>query len=101
MQICTDIQLFERSSAANLVRWRPGNILRVLPRLMKASIQHGLFKAAHACGYTVVPNWRLDNYPQTIYLQKLFALLNIDCVLDVGANLGQYRDFLRDQVGFK
>jgi FkbM family methyltransferase len=34
------------------------------------------------------------------YLRRLFNLLRIDCVLDVGANLGQYHDFLRDKVGY-
>lgn len=34
------------------------------------------------------------------FLRKLFALLDIDCVLDVGANRGQYRDFLRTHVGY-
>ena len=68
---------------------------------MKASLRQRLFNAAHAIGYTVVPNWRADSYPQTVYLQRLFALLKIDCVLDVGANRGQYRDFLRNDVGFE
>src|SRR5204863_2391336 len=30
----------------------------------------------------------------------LFHLLEIDCVLDVGANVGQYRTFLRDEVRY-
>src|SRR5262245_42623283 len=68
---------------------------------MLPSLRNTLFRAAHAIGYTVVPNWRMQRHPQTDYLQKLFALLAIDCVLDVGANLGQYRDFLRDEVGFR
>ncbi len=34
-------------------------------------------------------------------LQEIFGELNIDCVLDVGANKGQYRDFLRSNVEFK
>jgi len=34
------------------------------------------------------------------HLRELFAALEIDVVLDVGANYGQYRDLLRDQVGF-
>jgi len=68
---------------------------------MIPALRDRLFRVAHAAGYTVVPNWRIERYPQTAYLQKLFALLSIDCVLDVGANLGQYRDFLRDEVGFQ
>lgn len=35
------------------------------------------------------------------HLRELFTMLGIDCVLDVGANKGQYYEFLRDQVGFR
>jgi FkbM family methyltransferase len=52
-------------------------------------------------GYTVVPNWRLEHYPAAVFLGKMLRLLEIDCVLDVGANTGQYHDFLRDQVGYR
>lgn len=34
-------------------------------------------------------------------LRELFAIHKITCVLDVGANRGQSRDFLRGRVGFK
>ena len=51
--------------------------------------------------YFIVPksrSWRLGS---AIHSKKLFEMLQIDCVLDVGANLGQYRDFLRDEIGFR
>lgn len=51
-------------------------------------------------GYVVIPAWRSERYEQSKYLIKLFDLLDIDCVLDVGANLGQYHDFLRDEIGY-
>jgi FkbM family methyltransferase len=51
-------------------------------------------------GYYVVPKSRAWAHWGTLHLRKLFELLRIDCVLDVGANAGQYRDFLRDHVGF-
>jgi FkbM family methyltransferase len=35
------------------------------------------------------------------HLRNLFTSLNIDCVLDVGANTGGYRNFLRNRVGFE
>ncbi len=68
---------------------------------MTLSLKRGLYRAAHAIGYTVVPNWRAGRYPQCTYLRDLFRLLQIDCVLDVGANVGQYRDLLRDEVGYE
>jgi FkbM family methyltransferase len=36
----------------------------------------------------------------SVHLKELFAALQIDTVLDVGANKGQYYEFLRERVGF-
>ncbi len=51
-------------------------------------------------GYKIFPNWRYEHYAQSEYLLKLFAYLEIDCVFDVGANDGQFGQFLRQEVGF-
>jgi FkbM family methyltransferase len=51
-------------------------------------------------GYVVVPKWRLPRLPMAVRLRRLFAEHNISCVLDVGANIGQYGRFLRNEVGF-
>lgn len=37
----------------------------------------------------------------TAHLKGLFAALNVTCVFDVGANTGQYRDFLRTKVEYQ
>lgn len=58
-------------------------------------------RCAEKFGYTIVPNWALDNYPAARYMRRLFKLLSVDLVLDVGANQGQYHDFLREQVGYQ
>lgn len=63
---------------------------------IKRTVATGLEKL----GYTVVPHWRLDRLPSTRYLKRLLGMLKTDCVLDVGANAGQYHDFLRSEVGF-
>jgi FkbM family methyltransferase len=55
---------------------------------------------AERLGYTVIPTWQLDTYPIARYMRRLFKLLDIDLVLDVGANRGQYYEFLRQQVGY-
>lgn len=46
-------------------------------------------------GYPIIPEWRLEKWDQSSHLAQLFSLLRVDCVLDVGANIGQYREFLR------
>jgi FkbM family methyltransferase len=34
-------------------------------------------------------------------LSEIFARYDVSCVLDVGANTGEYRDYLREKVGYK
>lgn len=58
-------------------------------------------KAAEKIGFTVMPTWRLQHYEAAEHLRHLFDLYNVDLVMDVGANVGQYRDFLRLHVGYK
>lgn len=55
---------------------------------------------AHRLGYTIVPNWRMETYQGAKFLRRLLDLYKVDCVIDVGANRGQYRHFLRTEVGF-
>ena len=43
----------------------------------------------------------MEQLPLSGTLRNLFAELDIRCVLDVGANKGQYRDFLRSQVDYQ
>jgi FkbM family methyltransferase len=55
---------------------------------------------ADRAGYRIIPKWRLKNHVFADHLIALFSVLHTDIVLDVGANRGQYHDFLRDHVGF-
>ena len=56
---------------------------------------------ARAFGYILLPK-RVAKYWQEIsLLQRLLERLEIDCVIDVGANRGQYRDQLRELVGYR
>lgn len=56
--------------------------------------------AAARLGYSIFPSWRISAMPLERHLRQLFRHHSINVVLDVGANSGQYRDFLRDRVGF-
>ncbi len=58
-------------------------------------------KALRSLGFMMVPDWGIPLIALSRHLQILFQTLKIDCVLDVGANIGQYRDFLRNWVSYK
>lgn len=52
-------------------------------------------------GYSLIANWRLERYELTACLKNIFKKYEIDSVFDVGANHGQFRDFLRNEVGYR
>jgi len=52
-------------------------------------------------GYEIISRWRVKEFPLTSHLRSLFEKYQIDVVIDVGANTGQFRDLLRNEVGFK
>lgn len=57
--------------------------------------------AASKAGVLVIPEWRLDSYFLATRVRRIFAEYKITCVFDVGANVGQYREFLRDSVEYR
>lgn len=68
-------------------------------RLKHAAIKF-IQRLATSRRYALIPDWRLASLPLATHLKTLFALHGIETVIDVGANRGQYRDFLRNEVGF-
>ena len=52
------------------------------------------------CGYRLIPTWRLRQYELAKHTRRIFRELDVCCVVDVGAFIGQYRDFLRHHVGY-
>lgn len=63
-------------------------------------IKRVVSSAAARLGYTIVPTWQIETYHNVRHLRRIFDLLSIDLVIDVGANAGQFRDLLRGQVGY-
>ncbi len=67
---------------------------------MREIILKAVRSVANKLGYTVIPSWRLDGLPLEQHLRRVFRRFSIDTVFDIGANAGQYHDFLRQRVQF-
>ena len=67
----------------------------------KGVVRKAIISGANARGYQLIPFWKVHDLPLANHLRTVFAQYAIDIVLDVGANKGQYHDFLRQDVGFK
>jgi FkbM family methyltransferase len=52
-------------------------------------------------GNMVIPPHELHRLPERVLLKKFFSHFGVDCVFDVGANVGQYATRIRDEVGFR
>jgi FkbM family methyltransferase len=61
-------------------------------------IKNSVLKVSRSLGYDIVPLREMKERDFALHLRQLLAHLEIDCVLDVGANVGQYHDFLREKV---
>ena len=61
-------------------------------------VNDSVLKVSRSLGYDIVPLREMKERDFALHLRQLLDRLAIDCVLDVGANVGQYRDFLRDRV---
>lgn len=60
-----------------------------------------LKKVLHACGYELSAVKYAREFLPSLHLAGLFRQAGIQSVLDVGANVGQFRDFLREVIGFE
>jgi FkbM family methyltransferase len=63
-------------------------------------VKDSVLRVSRSLGYDIVPLREMKERDFALHLGELLAQLEIDCVLDVGANVGQYHDFLRDKVLF-
>ena len=61
-------------------------------------VKDSVLKVSRSFGYDIVPLREMKERDFALHLRELLARLDIDCVLDVGANAGQYHDFLRNRV---
>jgi hypothetical protein len=64
-------------------------------------VKDSVLKVSRSLGYDIVPLCEMKERDVALQLRELLARLEIDCVLDVGANAGQYHDFLRDKAFYE
>ncbi len=68
---------------------------------LKRVVRRALAALAKSRDYTFFPNWEFEDNVVGRHLRPLFQTYDIQCVLDVGANLGQFGDFVRHKLGFR
>jgi len=64
-------------------------------------VKDSVLRVSRSLGYDIVPLREVKERDFALHLGELLTQLEIDCVLDVGANVGQYHDFLRNKVLFE
>ena len=67
---------------------------------LKSWLKRLLLPRLRARGHLLIPEWRLPDVPLEEHLRALIARYDIDVVVDVGANFGQFHDCVRNEVGF-
>lgn len=68
---------------------------------LRSRLKRFLVPRLRAHGVVLVPEWQLPDLPLEEHLRAVIARYEIDVVVDVGANFGQFRDTLRSGVGFE
>src|SRR5216684_6059040 len=66
--------------------------------IMLKIVKDSVLRVSRSLGYDIVPLREMKERDFALHLRELLTRLEIDCVLDVGANVGQYHDFLRNKV---
>src|SRR5690349_18103875 len=77
--------------------WAPKTVF-----LQEDLMSHVISKVARKLtSMRMVDGRKLHSLPEQEHLKRLLSHLEIDCVFDVGANVGQYATMLRKHAGYK
>ena len=68
---------------------------------MKHRILDFIERTARRAGIIVAPAWRSTQFDEEHHMRRLLAHLQVDCMFDVGANIGQYAEKLRRHFEFR
>jgi FkbM family methyltransferase len=69
--------------------------------LLKHSIKKIMRRLTGKIGIEVIPKSKLKDLQLVRRMQRIITKYQIDCIIDVGANIGQYRNFLRSDVEYR
>ena len=61
-------------------------------------VKQSVLRVSRSLGYDIVPLREMKERDLALHLREVLRRLDIDCVLDIGANVGQYHDLLRNKV---
>ncbi len=64
------------------------------------NVKNTVVQAFDRLGYKLTPTWREPRLALANLTRTLLEMHSVNCVIDVGANEGQYHDFIRAEVGF-
>ena len=67
---------------------------------MNGMIEWTVRALADRMGLEMVPKGGVERNQFAKHLRVILDRIEADTIIDVGANAGQYHDFLRDHVGF-
>jgi FkbM family methyltransferase len=72
-----------------------------MSRFLSNKYKDYIYKTISEWGYSFTPYAYSSNLEFSHHLRELFPVFGITCVFDVGANTGQYRNFLRRRCGYE
>jgi FkbM family methyltransferase len=67
---------------------------------LKSWLKRLVVPRLRARGHLLIPEWRLPDIPLEEHLRAVIARYDVDVVVDVGANFGQFHDTVRNEVAF-
>jgi FkbM family methyltransferase len=67
---------------------------------MHALLHASINAIEHRFAVAIAPEWRIHRLQEERHLRRLLSYLDVDCVFDVGANIGQYAQMLRQYCDY-